>query len=151
MAKLFLYEKYEIPALWLSPPPWGVRIKAPFCRSSEVLLGSRVRGREIKMAAPHAGEIKNWRYDPEIKNRSSTAGVLVPQKVSSLAVIHGSSLEETTSHFKKVKKAPKVSSDAKSSSNDLPHSAGFYLVPKAVSAVKQQQIGNRSEDNVTVK
>lgn len=151
-AKLFLYEKYEILTLWLSPPPhWAARIKAPFCRSSEVLLGSRAQGRELETSTPHAGKIKNLRYDPEINNRSSTAGAPVPQKVSFLAVSHGSSLEEIASHFKEARKAPKDSSDAKSSSNDPPHSARFSLVPKAVSAVKQQQIGNRNEDNVTVK
>lgn len=109
-AKLFLYEKYEIPALWLSPPPhWAVRVKALFfCRSSEVLLSPRVQGREMETATPHAGEIKNWRHNPEIKNRSSTAGVPVPQKVSFLAASHGSSLEETASLFKEAQKSTKV-------------------------------------------
>lgn len=60
----------------------------PVYRSSKVLPGSRTQGNKMEVTRPHVGEIKNLRYDYKIKNRSSTAGVPMPQTVSFLAFSH---------------------------------------------------------------
>lgn len=64
----------------------------PVCRNSKGLLGSRAQGKKMEITRPHVREIKNLRYDFKRKNRSSTAGVPMPQKVSFLVFSHRKSL-----------------------------------------------------------
>lgn len=64
----------------------------PVCRSSKGLLGSRAWENKMEMTGLQAGEMKNLRYDLKIKNRSSTADVPTPQKVSFPAFSQSNSL-----------------------------------------------------------